>query len=165
MELLPCAHSAILKSDKLKCGCSLCMESHRAQSHTEAYQLSYNSVVSHCTVSHGRLSYGSVVYSIRQYHLQCVCHEAAWAAHAALSSVAAFLERYFLKWHLLPTRCPIEPRGNTSQQPLSKDQQDFSSRESTLDFSSGLSQPAFLNGDFHQASLICCFASSHRFTG
>ena len=43
---------------------------------------------------------------------------------------------------------PIEPRGNTSQQPLSKDQQDFSSRESTLDFSSGFFQLAFLNGDF-----------------
>ena len=55
-------------------------------------------------VSHGRLSYGSVVYSIRKYHLQCVCHEAAWAAHVALSSAEAHLERYFSTWHLSQAR-------------------------------------------------------------
>ena len=58
--------------------------------------------------------------------------------------------------HRLAT--PIESRGNTSQQPLSKDQQDFSSWESSLDFSSrestlffstGFSQRWFSSGFSH----------------
>ena len=48
---------------------------------------------SYGTVSHGKLSYSSVEDSIRRYHLQCVGHEAAWAAPAALASAAALLER------------------------------------------------------------------------
>ena len=60
--------------------------------------------VSDGTVSDGRLSYGSVVYSIRRYHVHCVCHEGAWAAPAALPSAPVLLERHFSTWHLLPAR-------------------------------------------------------------
>ena len=46
--------------------------------------------------------------------------------------------------HRLAT--PVEPRGNTSQQPLSKHQQDFASREGTLGFSFDRSQLRFSSG-------------------
>ena len=55
-------------------------------------------------ISHSMLSYASVVYSIRRYHVQCFCYEAAWAAHAVLSSTAALLQRHFFTWHLSSAR-------------------------------------------------------------
>ena len=57
------------------------------------------------TVSHGRLSYGSVVSST------VVCHEASWAAHAALSSGAALLEWHFCTCHLWPARYTYRATG------------------------------------------------------
>ena len=67
--------------------------------------------LSYGTVSHGRLSYGSIVHS--RFSNGISSHDIS---------------------HRLAT--PIELRDNTSQQPISKDQQDFSSRESTLVLSS-----------------------------
>ena len=102
----------------------------------------------------------SVFYSIRRYHLQCVCHEAAWAALEALSSAAALLERHIFTRHLSPARYTYLVTRQHFLATAKQNQQDFSSRESTLDFLSDFSQPAFLNGDFHLASLIGCYASS-----
>ena len=106
----------------------------------------YSAWTFHTAQSHGRLSYGSVMYSIRRHHLQCVCHEAAWAAPAALSSAAALPERHFFTWHLSPARYTYLATRQHFLATAKQNQQDFSSRESTLDFSSVRSQLLFSIG-------------------
>ena len=96
-----------------------------------------------------RSSYSSVMYSIRRYHLQCICHEAARAASSALSSAAALLERYFFTWYLLPALYTYQDSQAGKVYCISQ--------AGKLHW---FSQPAFLIGDFHQASFICCFESS-----
>ena len=140
----PCALSAILKSDKLKY--DSCLHGLFLR-----HNLTLQVIIRQCcTVSDG------IIYSVCATRLLGLL---LWLCLVRQRFSYGISSHGISHW--LAT--PIEPRGNTSQQPLSKDQPDFSSRESTLDFSSGFSQPAFLNGDFHQAFLICCFASSHPF--
>ena len=105
---------------------------------------------------HRHLIRHSLTRKLINYHTAVLCrtaHSQTVCFHAAM-----LFERHLIAWHLSPARCIWPATRQCRSAAVMPNSTGFIKQGNT-----GSSQLAFLNGDFHQASLICCFASSHPF--